>query len=85
MLFLFLACATGDSCRDYITALSDCEVASGGSTVYDADATCGEWTAEQESEFGEWYQCKAEAYAGVDCSVTTEREAAVGTAEACGT
>ena len=83
ILALLVACASGDSCRDYITALGDCEAAAGGTTVYDADATCGEWTAEQEDEFGTWYQCKTEYYADADCSDAAQREAATADAETC--
>lgn len=85
MLLWLLACAPSDSCRDYITALSDCAEAAGDSTVYDAEATCGEWTAEQEAEFGDWYACKAEAYAGADCVDAAAREAASAEAESCAT
>ncbi|MBM4393189.1 MAG: hypothetical protein FJ090_18855 [Deltaproteobacteria bacterium] len=76
-LWLLLACADENSCRDYIEVVAACNEDAGGEAVYDAETICGEWTAEQEDAYGASYQCRAAAYEGVDCTDTEAREAAV--------
>ena len=67
LILLALACASGNSCADYVDARQACADGAGGSTVYDADTICGEWTAELESTYHDWYKCQAAAYTAIKC------------------
>lgn len=68
LLVLLFACASGNSCEAYIEALQACSDEAGGDTVYDADTTCGQWTAELEDTYGDWYKCQAQAYSATECT-----------------
>jgi hypothetical protein len=83
LLLALLACASGNSCADYIAAMQECATESGDSTVYDADTICGDWTAEQEELYGDWYQCQASAYTAQECKTATELNDAENAAATC--
>lgn len=80
---LLAACASGNSCADYVSAVEACTEESGGSAVYDVDTICGDWTAEQEERFGDWYQCQASAYTAQECKSATELNDAENAAATC--
>ncbi len=67
LLALLLACASGNACADYVSARQACSDAAGGTTVYDADTICGDWTAELEDTYGDWYRCQQQAYIANEC------------------
>ncbi len=85
MMFALLlsACASGNSCADYITALQACTEEAEGTAVYDAETACGEWTAELEELYGDWYQCQESAYTAVECKTATELNDAANAAATC--
>lgn len=67
LVALLLACASGNSCADYVAARQACAEEAGDDTVYDADVVCGQWTAELESTYGDWYTCQEQAYIAEPC------------------
>ena len=77
------ACASGNSCADYIVALETCTEESGASGSYDADAICGDWTAELEDRYGDWYQCQQSAYTTVECKSAADLNDAGNAAATC--
>lgn len=83
LALLLAACASGNSCADYVTALNACTEESGGIAVYDPEAHCGEWTAEQEELYGDWYQCQESAYTAFECKTATEVNDAENAAATC--
>lgn len=72
LALLLAACASGNSCADYVAAQQACSDAAGGDTVYDADTVCGDWTAEQEELYGDWYQCQEAAYTALECKTLAD-------------
>jgi hypothetical protein len=66
---LLAGCAAENSCLSYVEAAAACtEEAGGDAAAYDEASVCGEWTAAQESAYGAWYSCQADAWEAADCS-----------------
>lgn len=83
MILLLLACAHPTACESYVAAVAECAVARGvDPALYDADAVCAEWDDTREDHYGEWYTCRASAYAGEDCTTDAGWAAAI-QADAC--
>lgn len=72
LLLLVLACASGDSCSDFVQARNDCSESAGSSDRLDATELCAGWTAEQESTYGDWYECQMRAYTQNQCDTTDD-------------
>jgi hypothetical protein len=68
LVALLLACASGNSCADYVKARQACAEEAGDTTVYDPETICADWTAEQESTYGDWYKCQEQAYIAEECT-----------------
>lgn len=83
LLVAFLGCASGNSCADYVDARQACSDEAGGTTTYDADTICGEWTSELEDTYGDWYKCQMSAYTADECKTNAELLAAESAAATC--
>ena len=84
LLLSVVGCTPANSCEDYIDAARKCAEATGAdTTVYDAEVVCGDWTEGDETNFGDWYQCRADAFDAADCSTSEGLQAGVAAAEAC--
>ncbi len=73
LVLAITGCSTANSCADYVGARQACADESGDDTVYDAGVVCGEWSAEQEELYGDWYACQAAAYTAVECRTVDDR------------
>ena len=83
-LLLLVACAPQNSCAEYVAAAGACtESAGGDAAAYDEESICGDWTAEKEASYGDWYQCQADAWSASSCATTEDVSAAVDAASAC--
>ncbi len=83
LLVAVFGCASGNSCVDYVAALQACSDEAGGTDVYDGDAICGEWTADQEELYGDWYKCQMSAYTAQECKTNAELQEAESGAATC--